>query len=159
MSSLFVPPWILGLLRGSVGLNAPLLATTELSEEIARTYALATLAVKRFVAWSRVGAGLSGPTGQAAVPLVEAERWIVGENTLALDNCSCNKLDATHSWASTESGLTGHNAPSPVLAAKPFETGTTAAENLLRGKKEIVELLANTRSGLSGLYVQGTILK
>jgi hypothetical protein len=74
MSSLFVPQSILDLLPGTVGLNAPLLATTELREEIARTSALTRSAVKLRVAWSLAGVGHSGPIGPAAVPLAAAGR-------------------------------------------------------------------------------------
>lgn len=158
MSSLFVPQSILDLLPGTVGLNAPPLATTELREEIARTSALARSAVKLRVAWSLAGAGLSGPSGPAAVSLAAAGRWIVGENILALDSCSCNKRDATHNLASTESGLNGHNAHSPAQAAKLLETEITAAENLLKDRRKIAELLANIRSGLSGLYVRVVLI-
>ena len=157
MSSLFVPQSILDLLPGTVGLNAPLLATTELREEIERTSALTRSAVKLRAAWSPAGAGHSGPSGLAAAPLAAVGRWIVGENTLALDNCSCNKRDAIHNWASTESGLNGHSAHSPALAAKLLEIEITAAENRLKDRRRIAEPLANTRSGLSGLYVRGKI--
>lgn len=157
MSSLFVPQLIPDLLLGTVGLNARHLATTALRDEIARTYALAKSAVKQRAAWSSAGVGLSGPIGQAAVPLAAAGRWIVGENTLAMDNCSCNRRDATLNLVSTASGLNGHSAHNPALAAKLIETGTIAVESLLKDKRELAEPLANTHSGLSGLYVQGMI--